>query len=157
MMITEEHKSVIPIRPHQAKRVGDGCFYLDMILFLNGDRIELGEKVGFNFGCFINGFGGLSIGDRTLFGPYVMVMTANYNTDNPDALLKEAGFKMLPITIGRDCCIGMGTQICPGVTIGDGVIVGAGSVVCKDLPDWTVCVGNPCKVMRHRREALCKA
>jgi hypothetical protein len=49
MMITERSKRVIPFRPQDAKRVGDGCFYLDLIVWLNGDRIELGEQVGFNY------------------------------------------------------------------------------------------------------------
>ena len=64
MMITERSKSVIPFRPADAARVGDGCFYLDMIVWLNGDRVEMGDRVGFNYGCYVNGFGGLDIGDR---------------------------------------------------------------------------------------------
>ena len=55
MMITERSKSVIPFRPPDAKRVGEGCFYLDLIVWLNGDRIELGDSVGFNYGCYVNG------------------------------------------------------------------------------------------------------
>jgi hypothetical protein len=54
MMITERSKRVIPFRPHDAKRVGEGCFYLDLIVWLNGDRIELGERIGFNYGCYVN-------------------------------------------------------------------------------------------------------
>jgi acetyltransferase-like isoleucine patch superfamily enzyme len=57
MMITERSKRVIPFRPHDAKRVGEGCFYLDQIVWLNGDAIELGDRVGFNYGCYVNGYG----------------------------------------------------------------------------------------------------
>lgn len=51
MMITERSKSVIPFRPGDARRVGEGCFYLDLIVWLNGDRVEMGDRVGFNYGC----------------------------------------------------------------------------------------------------------
>ena len=64
MMITERSKSVIPFRAADAARVGEGCFYLDTIVWLNRDAIEMGDRVGFNYGCYVNGFGGLVIGDR---------------------------------------------------------------------------------------------
>src|SRR5918911_1669825 len=70
MLITDVGKSVIPFRPRDAKRVGEGCFYLDLIVWLSGDRIEMGDRVGFNYGCYVNGYGGLTIGDRSIFGPY---------------------------------------------------------------------------------------
>ena len=78
MMITESSKKVIPFGPQDAKRVGEGSFYLDLIVWLNGDRIELGERVGFNYGCYVNGYGGLRIGDGTIVGPYAMIHTANH-------------------------------------------------------------------------------
>lgn len=57
-----------------------------------------------------------------------------------------------PIYLMRGCSIGMGSIIMPGVTIGEGAIIGAGSVVVKDIPAWTVAVGNPCKVVKHIEE-----
>ena len=58
--------------------------------------------------------------------------------------------------IGRNCRIGAGALIMPGVTIGDNTVIGAGSVVTRDIPSNVVAVGNPCKVMReigdHDRE-----
>ena len=68
MMITDSSKRVIPFRERDAKRLGEGCFYLDSIVWLNGDRIELGDNVGFNVGCFINGFSGLIVGDGVVIG-----------------------------------------------------------------------------------------
>jgi acetyltransferase-like isoleucine patch superfamily enzyme len=149
MMITAQSKSVIPFRPGDAKRVGEGCFYLDMIVWLNGESAELGDYVGFNYGVYVNAFGGLTIGDRTLFGPMSMIHTANHETD-PDKPLQEQGWVKKPVTIGKEVWIGMGVVILPGITIGDGVIVGAGSVVIKDLAPYTVAVGNPCRVVKKR-------
>ncbi len=150
MMITAESKSVIPFRPGDAKRVGEGCYYLDLIIWLNSEFIELGDRVRFNYGCYVNGFGGLTIGDRVGFGPYVMIHTANHETD-PSRPIHEQGHIKNPISFGEDCWIGMGAIILPGVTIGDGVIIGAGSVVPNDLPPYTVAVGNPCKVVKQRK------
>ena len=148
MMITAQSKKVIPFRPGDAKRVGKGCYYLDLIVWLNGEFIELGDEVGFNYGCYVNGYGGLTIGDRTIFGPYVLIHTANHGMD-PDRSRIEQGWVKKPVSIGKDCWIGMGAVILPGVTIGDGVVVGAGSVVVKDLPPHAVAVGNPCKAIKQ--------
>jgi maltose O-acetyltransferase len=150
-MITETTKQVIPFGPGAAKRVGDGCFYLDFIVWLNGSRIELGDRVGFNYGCFVNGYGGLVIGDDCRFGPYVMIHTANHELDDTEQPLWSLGWRDDgPLRIGQNSWIGMGTCVLPGVTIGEGCVVGAGSVVADDLPDYTVAVGNPAKVIRER-------
>ena len=68
-MITEPSKSVISLRPHDAKAVGDGCFYLDLIFWLNGDRIELGERVGFNYGCYVTATAGCGSATVRSSGP----------------------------------------------------------------------------------------
>ena len=106
--------------------------------------------VAFNYGCYVNGFGGLVIGDRTIFGPNTMIHTANHEMD-PSKSMQEQGWLKEPVSLGKDCWIGMGVMILPGVTIGDGVVIGAGSVVSKDLPSYTVAVGNPCKVIKERK------
>ncbi|MCD8127208.1 MAG: sugar O-acetyltransferase, partial [Clostridiales bacterium] len=54
----------------------------------------------------------------------------------------------VPVHIGRNCWLGAGVVVLPGVTIGDNTVVGAGSVVTKDLPAGVVAVGNPCRVLR---------
>ena len=118
MMITERSKSVIPFRPGDAKRVGEGCFYLDLIVWLNGDHVEMGDRVGFNYGCYVNGYGGLRIGDRTIVGPYVMIHTANHEMA-PERPIVDQGWTTREVRVGSDCWIGMGVSILPGVTIGE--------------------------------------
>jgi maltose O-acetyltransferase len=151
-MINERSKRVIPFRPHDAKRIGEGCFYLDHIVWLNGDRIELGDHVAFNYGCYVNGYGGLRIADGAEFGPYTMIHTANHNMDDPDRPVTQQGWEVVrPMEIGANCWIGMGVCILPAVRIGDGCVVGAGSVVTKDLEPYTIAVGNPARVIKSRR------
>ena len=149
-MITERTKKVIPFGPGDAASVGEGCFYLDLIVWLNGERIELGEHVGFNYGCYVNGYGGLAVGDRTIVGPYTMIHTANHEMD-PERPFTEQGWTARPVEIGADCWLGMGTCVLPGARIGDGCIVGAGSVVADEISPYTVAVGNPARVIKSRR------
>jgi acetyltransferase-like isoleucine patch superfamily enzyme len=152
MMITERSKRVIPFRPHDAARVGEGCFYLDLIVWLNGDGIELGDGVGFNYGCYVNGYGGLVIGDRSIIGPYSMIHTANHRKDDPDRPIIEQGWEKRPVEIAADCWIGMGVCILPGAKIGAGCVVGAGSVVTGTLEPYCVAVGSPARPIKSRRE-----
>ena len=151
MLINERSKRVIPFRAHDAKRVGEGCYYLDQIVWLNGDRIEMGNGVGFNVGCYVNGYGGLTIGDDAMFGPYTMLHTANHNYDDRTRPVTEQGWREQPVEIGARVWIGMGAIVLPGVQIGEACVVGAGSVVSRDLEPNTVSVGNPAKPIKERR------
>lgn len=151
MIITERTKRVIALRDGDAKQVGAGCYYLDQIVWLNGDRIELGDRVGFNHGCYVNGYGGLVVGDDTIIGPGTMIHTANHIIADLDRPIVEQGWKAAPVHIGAGCWIGMGVCILPGVRIGQGCVIGAGSVVAKDLDAYSVAVGNPAKAVRSRR------
>src|SRR5919202_1897277 len=148
MIITERTKRAIPFKPADAKRIGEGCFYMDQIVWLNGDRIELGDGVGFNYGCYVNGYGGLVVGDGTIFGPYTMIHTANHKMDDTTRPIPEQGWEAAPVHIGSGCWVGMGVCILPGVQIGEGCVIGAGAVVTKDVEPYAVTVGNPAKPVR---------
>ncbi len=151
MMINETSKRVIYFREHDAKVVGKGSFYLDQIVWLSGEHIEVGDNVGFNHGCYVNGYGGLVIGDDTIIGPGTMIHTANHEMADLDRPITGQGWKAAPVHIGKGCWIGMGACILPGVTIGDSAIIGAGSVVTKDVPAFAIAAGNPCRVIRSRK------
>ena len=93
----------------------------------------------------------MKIGDNCQLAPNVAIYTAGHpiypTTRNS---LYEYG---KAVTIGDNVWIGGNTVICPGVTIGSNVVIGAGSVVVKDIPDWSLAAGNPCKVKRIITEA----
>ena len=144
-------KSIIPFRQGDAKKVGKDSYYVDMIVWLNGDQIELGDNIGFNYGCYVNGFGGLIVEDGSRLGPMTMIHTANHIIDNVDAGIDGQGWIKKPVHIERDVGVTMGVIILPGVRIGEGSLIGAGSVVTKDIPPYSIAVGNPCKVIKSRK------
>ena len=90
------------------------------------------------------------VGDYTMFAPNVIVATAAHPI--LPQLREQAYQYNAPVHIGRNCWIGAGAIILPGITIGENTVVGAGSVVTKDLPANVVAVGNPCRVLRQISE-----
>jgi maltose O-acetyltransferase len=115
-------------------------FYCDY-----GYNIECGENVFFNVNCVVLDTMKVKIGSNVLFGPGVHIYTATHPLDKIERRTVE---NSKPVTIGNDCWIGGQVIICPGVTIGFGSVIGAGSVVTKDIPEDSLAVGNPAKVIR---------
>ncbi len=131
--------------------IGEGC-YIEPPLRANwaGRFVHFGKYIYANFGLTLVDDTHICVGDRTMFGPNVIVATAGHPV-LPE--LREKGLQFnAPVRIGRNCWIGAGALIMPGVTIGDNTVVGAGSVVTKDLPSGVVAVGNPCRVLRPVNE-----
>lgn len=116
-------------------------FYCDY-----GANIHLGTKCFFNFNCVVLDICEVRIGDYTLFGPNVQILGALHPLNAQLRRKQEYG---KPITIGSDVWVGGGAIILPGVTIGSRCVIGAGSVVTKDLPEGSLAVGNPCRVVRE--------
>ncbi|WP_096358975.1 sugar O-acetyltransferase [Variibacter gotjawalensis] len=117
-----------------------------------GYNISVGKGVFLNFNCVILDICAVSIGDDTQIGPAVQI----YAADHPrDAAERKSGVEFgRPVTIGRNCWIGGGAIILPGVTIGDDALVGAGSVVTRDVPAGATVVGNPAQVVSNGARSL---
>ena len=115
-----------------------------------GTNIELGERVFFNFNCIVLDVCRVRIGDFTLFGPGVQILTPVHPFDAKLRRTQEYG---KPVEIGADVWVGAGALILPGVTIGPEAIIGAGSVVTRDIPAGVFAAGNPCRVLRPIGEA----
>ncbi len=110
-----------------------------------GWNIELGERVFFNFNCIVLDVCPVKIGDYTLFGPGVQILTPMHPLEAELRRKQEFG---KPIQIGSDVWVGAGALILPGVRIGSKTVIGAGSVVTRDIPDEVFAAGNPCRVIR---------
>lgn len=127
--------------------IGERC-YIEPPLRTNfgGRHVHFGNDVYANFNLTLVDDTHIYVGDNTMFGPNVTVATAGH------PILPELREKMyqynMPVHIGKNCWIGAGAIILPGVTVGDNTVIGAGSVVTKDIPANSVAVGNPCRVMR---------
>ena len=135
--------------------IGEGC-YIEPPFHANfgGAHVHFGKNVYANFNLTVVDDTHVYVGDFTMFGPNVTVATAGHPI-LPE-LRKEAYQYNFTVKIGRNCWIGAGAVIVPGVTIGDNTVIGAGSIVTKDIPSNVVAVGNPCRVIReiggHDRE-----
>jgi len=115
-------------------------FYCDY-----GANIHLGTRVFFNFNCIVLDVCDVRIGDFTLFGPGVQILTPMHPFDAALRRRQEFG---KPIAIGSDVWVGGGALILAGVTIGSRSVIGAGSVVTRDIPDDVIAAGNPCRGIR---------
>lgn len=128
--------------------IGDGC-YVESPFYSNfgGRNVHFGNGVYANFNLTLVDDTHIYVGDYTMIGPNVTIATAGHPI-LPQ--LRQQGLQYnMPVRIGRNCWLGAGVIVLPGVTIGDNVVVGAGSVVTKDLPSNVVAVGSPCRVLRE--------
>ena len=121
-------------------------FYCDY-----GSHIEVGKNFFANYNCTIIDVAKVKIGDNCQMAPNVSIYTAGHPLHPVSRnSMYEYG---ISVTIGDNVWIGGNTVIMPGVHIGSNTVIGAGSVVTKDIPDWVVAAGNPCRVIKQITEA----
>ncbi|HKL10089.1 MAG TPA: acyltransferase [Clostridia bacterium] len=119
--------------------------------FGSGKGISIGDYSGIGVGAKLSGK--ITIGSHVMMGPEVMIYTANHNYGRDDIPMIEQGdSEMKPVVIGDDVWIGARAIILPGVELGKGCIIAAGSVVTKDVPQYSIAGGNPAKVIKKRFE-----
>lgn len=111
-----------------------------------GKHIEVGKNFFANYNCTLLDVARIKIGDNCQLAPNVAIFTAGHPIH---PVTRNSGYEYgKEVTIGNNVWLGGNTVVCPGVHIGDNVVIGAGSVVTKDIPDWCIAAGNPCKVIR---------
>lgn len=116
-------------------------FYCDY-----GTHIEVGKNFFANYNCTILDVAKVKIGDNCQLAPGVAIYTAGHPVH---PVTRNSCYEFgKEITIGDNVWIGGNSVICPGVHIGSNVVIGAGSVVTRDIPDWVIAAGNPCRVIR---------
>lgn len=139
--------------------VGEGFFFQGPIFFHYGCHTHIGKRFFGNFNLTVQDDGEVTIGDDCNFGPNVTIVTPVHPMlpgerkalMAPDGTPRHVCYAR-PVHIGNDCWLGANVVVCPGVTIGDGCVIGAGSVVVKDIPANSFAAGNPCRLIRTLSE-----
>ena len=141
-------------------KLGAGVFIQGPVTFHYGCHTEIGDGCFINFNFTVQDDAKVTVGKRCNFGPNVTIVTpmhpmiaaerrAVLGPDGKPARLCWAK----PVHIGNDCWFGANVVVCPGVSVGDGCVIGAGSVVTRDIPANSFAAGNPCRVIREITEA----
>ena len=113
-------------------------------------KITIGKNCSFGQNVAIGGLGDISIGDNALFASNILILSTNHNYENPDIAVKFQGSRGDKITIGSDGWVGNGVTILAGANIGNHCIIGSKSVVTRGIiPDYSVAVGNPARVVKR--------
>lgn len=125
-----------------------------------GKNVDIGKRIKFSKGIFLGNNSGIGddcyfqgkviIGDDVMIAPKVAFIADIHNYESKEIPMNKQGVRFSEITIGNDVWIGYGVIILAGVHIGNGVIVGAGSVVTKDIEDYSVVGGAPARILKKR-------
>lgn len=122
---------------------------IHMGCFVTGSNIVIGNNTVINRGSYLDGRAGVTIGNNVNISHQTLIQTLTHDPQNPTfvCLVK-------PVTIKDNVWVGARAIILPGVTIGEGAVIGAGAVVSKDVPPYTIAVGNPARVIKKRNEKI---
>lgn len=137
----------------------DGVYLQGPIQFDYGVFTTLGKNFYANFNLTVLDVCPVTIGDNVLIGPNCSLMTPIHPLRYQDRNIRQREDGTLydyeyakPITIKENCWLAANVTVCGGVTINEGCVIGAGSVVTRDIPPNSLAAGNPCKVIRQITE-----
>jgi len=126
------------------------CNILHAVTITQPENLAIGERVSIHPYCYFAGSGKIEIGDFTGIANHVTFVSEIHNNHDVHQMLKLQGTRPLPIKIGVDCWIGSQSIILGGTELGRGVVICAGSVVSGKIPDYSVVIGNPARVISNR-------
>ena len=158
------------------KKIGANVLFEEGVLVFHPENIEIGANVYIGHNtilkayfknemtiddhtwigqcCYLHSAGGIRIGKAVGIGPMVKILTSVHKEDKIAKPILFCDLEFKEVIIGGGSDIGIGAVILPGVEIGEGSIIGAGSVVTKDIPAYSVAVGNPARVIRKRQDGV---
>jgi acetyltransferase-like isoleucine patch superfamily enzyme len=114
------------------------------------EGVSIGRHVSVNEGVFIDGFGGIRIGDCCRIAHGCSLISEDHVFSDPTTPIFRQGKVKGPVVLGRDVWLGAGVRVLRGVTIGEGSVIGAGAVVTRDIPPFSIAVGVPARVVGSR-------
>ena len=119
-----------------------------VVMRVGGGKITIGKLVNLGTRSIIYGGADVSVGQYSLLSNCVELISGNHAFKDPSIPIRFQGRKIAKIIIGEDVWLGAHVIVLPGVTIGNGSVVAAGSIVTKDIPSYSVAYGNPAKVIK---------
>lgn len=132
------------------KSCGSDLMIYPSVYIIFSRRIKVGRRLAVNINTYLDGRGGITIGDNVLIGPNCVIASCEHSFEDPHVPICKQPVKYAEITIGDDVWIGANAFIKCGVKIGSGSVIAAGSVVTKDVPPYAVVGGVPAKVLKFR-------
>ncbi len=137
---------------HGALRLGDRVRIIGHVVPVEltvewGGELTIGDRTFVNYGVSIGATRSITIGAGCSLGPYVNIVDSAFHRIEPER--RDERPEPEPVHIGDDVWLGVRVIVLPGVTIGDGSVVGAGSVVTGDIPERSLAVGSPARVVRR--------
>ncbi|MFC1524196.1 acyltransferase [Thermodesulfobacteriota bacterium] len=133
------------------KKMGKSVTIRDGVKIMFPDQVSIGNYSGINDSCFLDGTGGITLGEYVRLAPRVEIMTSNHRYDDPNTPIKLQGLDLKPVVIEDDVWIGIGALIVPGVRIGKGSVIGGHAVVTKDVPPYSIAAGVPATIIGSRK------
>lgn len=117
-----------------------------------GKGLTIGDNSGTGDFCFFGAAGGIHIGSNVIMGQNVRFHSENHIFSDVNIPIRDQGVTNKGIVVRDDCWIGAGAVFLDGVTVGEGCVIGANAVVNKDIPPYSIAVGNPVKIIKSRLE-----
>lgn len=114
------------------------------------NNIRIGDDTWIGQSCFFHGAGGLVIGRAVGIGPKVSIITSAHKDHDVELPILHHELEFMPVIISDGADIGIGSILLPGVTVGEGAVVGAGSLVTRDVEPYAVVAGSPARLLRTR-------
>jgi len=135
---------------HVLNKMGQSCNIADAVTITAPANLSLGNRVSIHPYCVFAGSGEIEIGNGVAIASSCILISESHIFDDAETLIKDQGLEAQPIRIGNDVWLGARVTVLGNVTINDGAVIGAGSVVTRDIPANSVAVGVPCQVVRTR-------
>ena len=133
----------------------DACEVGERSLFIaDGGKIGVAADTKFNHNVHLNASvgGNISIGEKCLIGPNVVIRTASHRFDDLTRPIREQGHDVGDVVLGDNVWLAANVVVLPGITIGDGAVIAAGAVVTRYVPENAVVGGIPAQILRYRGE-----